>query len=116
AAAAGVCLRRQPVARADPPGLQQEPDQRAADRFVRADARRYQRGSGQQPGAVDPPVDRDVGTVAGQPVAAERSSAPALIPAILPRTRTAGVWARRFLLLRELLYRYARPPCAWSAI
>ena len=40
AAVAGVGLRRQPVDRADPPGLQQEPDQRAADRFVRADARR----------------------------------------------------------------------------
>ena len=40
AAFAGFGLRRQPVDRADPPGLQQEPDQRAADRFVRADARR----------------------------------------------------------------------------
>ncbi len=31
--------RFEPVDRADPPGLQQEPDQRAADRFVQPDAR-----------------------------------------------------------------------------
>ena len=74
---ASITLRSQasafgaePVDRADPPGLQQEPDQRAADRFGQPDARRYQRGSGQQPGAVDPPVDRGLGAGAGQPVAA----------------------------------------------
>ena len=64
----------EPVGRADPPGLQQEPDQRAADRRVQPDAGRHQRGSGQQPGAVDPPVDRGVRAGAGQPVAAERAS------------------------------------------
>ncbi len=46
-----------------------------------ADARRQQRGSGQQPGAVDPPVDRGVGAGARQPVAAERAAAAALISA-----------------------------------
>src|SRR5207342_228419 len=90
------------VDRADPPGLQQEHYQRAADRFSRVDARRYERGSGQQPGAVDPPVDRDLGAVARQPVAAERSAAPALISKILPQTRTAGLWPRRFSFLGRL--------------
>ena len=67
--------RLEPLDRADPSGLLEEPDQRAADRFVEPDPRRYQRGSGQQPGAVDPPVDRRLGAVAGQPVAAERAAA-----------------------------------------
>ena len=69
----------EPVGRADPSGLLQEPDQRAADRLVQPDAGRHQRGSGQQPGAVDPPVDRGVRAGAGQPVAAERAPAAALI-------------------------------------
>ena len=75
AAFAGVGLGFEPVDRADPSGLLEEPDQRAADRFVQPDAGRHQRGSGQQPGAVDPPVDRGVRAVAGQPVAAERAAA-----------------------------------------
>ena len=69
----------EPVGGADPPGLQQEPDQRAADRLRQPDARRHQRGSGQQPGAVDPPVDRGLGAGARQPVAAERAQAAAVI-------------------------------------
>ena len=79
AAYPGFGARFEPVDRADPPGLQQEPDQRAADRLVQPDAGRHQRGSGQQPGAVDPPVDRGVRAGPGQPVAAERAAAPALI-------------------------------------
>ena len=72
---AGFCPGFEPVDRADPSGLLQEPDQRAADRLVEPDAGRHQRGSGQQPGAVDPPVDRGVRAGAGQPVAAERAAA-----------------------------------------
>ena len=68
----------EPVDRADPSGLLEEPDQRAADRLVEPDAGRHQRGSGQQPGAVHPPVDRGVRAGAGQPVPAERAPAPAL--------------------------------------
>ena len=64
--------------RADPSGLLEEPDQRAADRLVQPDARRHQRGSGQQPGAVDPPVDRGVRAVARQHLAAERVAATSL--------------------------------------
>ena len=41
---------------------------------------RHQRGSGQQPGAVDPPVDRGVRAGAGQPEPAERAAAAALGP------------------------------------
>ena len=67
-----------------------KPDQCAADRLVEPDAGRHQRGSGQQPGAVDPPVDRGVRAGAGQPVAAERASAPALIRTNVQKTRTAG--------------------------
>ena len=63
----GVGTGFEPLRRADPSGLLQEPDQRAADRLVEPDAGRHQRGSGQQPGAVDPPVDRGVRTGAGQP-------------------------------------------------
>ena len=74
----GVGTRFEPLGRADPSGLQQEPDQRAADRLVQPDAGRYQRGSGQQPGAVDPPVDRGIRAGAGEPKPAERSSAPPL--------------------------------------
>ena len=70
------------VDRADPSGLLQEPDQRAADRRLEPDAGRHQRGSGQQPGAVDPPVDRGLRAGARQPVAAERASAAPLIPAL----------------------------------
>ena len=73
--------RFEPVDRADPSGLLQEPDQRAADRRLEPDAGRHQRGSGQQPGAVDPPVDRGLRAGARQPVAAERASAAPLIPA-----------------------------------
>ncbi|MGX1057015.1 flagellin [Bradyrhizobium japonicum] len=80
----------EPVGGADPSGLQQEPDQRPADRFVQPDAGRHQRGSGQQPGAVDPPVDRGLGAVAGQPVAAERAAAPALIRGENRQTRHYG--------------------------
>ena len=74
--------RFEPVDRADPSGLLQEPDQRAADRRLEPDAGRHQRGSGQQPGAVDPPVDRGLRAGARQPVAAERASAAPLIPAL----------------------------------
>ena len=87
---AGVDVRCEPVDRADPSGLQQEPDQRAADRFVEPDAGRYQRGSGQQPGAVDPPVDRGVRAGARQPVAAERAPAAPLISATKPTVKAAG--------------------------
>ena len=69
AAHAGLRLGFEPVDRADPSGLLEEPDQRAADRLVEPDAGRHQRGSGEQPGAVDPPVDRGVRAGAGQPVA-----------------------------------------------
>ena len=84
--------RFEPVDRADPPGLQQEPDQRAADRRIEPDAGRHQRGSGQQPGAVDPPVDRGVRARARQPVAAERASAAALMRtrAKAKKSETAG--------------------------
>ena len=71
--------RFEPLGGADPSGLQQEPDQRAADRLVESDPGRHQRRSGQQPGAVDPPVDRGLCAVAGQHVAAERAPAAPLI-------------------------------------
>src|SRR6202035_3270264 len=80
----------EPVDRADPPGFLQEPDQRAADRFVQPDAGRYQRGSSQQPGAVDPAVDRGVRAGAGQYLAAERAAAAALISKASNRTEAAG--------------------------
>jgi hypothetical protein len=104
AALAGFGLRFEPVDRADPSGLLQEPDQRAADRLVEPDAGRHQRGSGQQPGAVDPPVDRGVRAGAGQPVAAERAPAAALTAVTItvgtaaspsiPRPRRRGQVAR----------------------
>ena len=81
AALAGFGLRCQPLDRADSSGLLEEPDQRAADRVVQPDPGRCQRGSGQQPGAVDPPVDRGLRAGARQPVEPERSPAPALISA-----------------------------------
>ena len=97
AAFAGVGVRCQPVDRADPPGLQQEPDQRAADRFVQPDAGRFQRGSGQQPGAVDPSVDRDVGAVARQPGRSRTCcSCCADLGETLEHDRTAGLRPRRF--------------------
>ena len=81
----------QPLDRADPSGLQQEPDQRAADRRVQPDACRHQRGSGQQPGAVDAAIDRGLRTRTRQPVAGERAAAPAVRRAIPSRIhRTAG--------------------------
>ena len=54
------------------------------------DAGRHQRGSGQQPGAVDPPVDRDLRAVACQPVAAERAAAAPLSPATRQTIKAAG--------------------------
>ena len=86
-------LRCQPLDRADPSGLLEEPDQRAADRVVQPDPGQFQRGSGQQPGAVDPPVDRGLRARTRQPVEPERSAAPALISAnysILSRRRGFG--------------------------
>ena len=50
----------------------------------------FQRGSGQQPGAVDPPVDRDLRAVARQPVAAERAAAAPLSPATRQTIKAAG--------------------------
>ena len=90
AALGSLGARFEPVDRADPPGLLEEPDQRAADRLVQPDAGRHQRGSGQQPGAVDPPVDRGLGAGAGQPVAVERAAAAALSPA-KKQTMAAGI-------------------------
>ena len=74
----------------------EEPDQRAADRRVQPDAGRLQRGSGQQPGAVDPPVDRGLGAGARQPVAAERAAAAALIPTANKRESKRRGKPRRF--------------------
>ncbi len=54
AAVGSLGARLEPVDRADPPGLLEEPDQRAADRLVQPDAGRHQRGSGQQPGRCRP--------------------------------------------------------------
>ena len=82
--------RFEPVDRPDPPGFLQEPDQRAADRRLQPDAGRHQRGSGQQPGAVDPPVDRGLRAGAGQPVAGERAATAALISKTGTITETAG--------------------------
>ncbi len=76
--------------RADPSGLLQEPDQRAADRLVQPDAGRHQRGSGQQPGAVDPPVDRGVRAGAGQHLAAERAPAAPLNQTTKHQIKAAG--------------------------
>ena len=90
AALGGFDLRFEPVDRADPSGLLEEPDQRAADRLVQPDACRHQRGSGEQPGAVHPPVDRGVRAGAGQPVEPERASAPPLIRGRYQTTETAG--------------------------
>ena len=82
--------RFEPVGGADPSGLQQEPDQRAADRCLEPDAGRSEPGSGQQPGAVDPPVDRGLRARARQPVAAERASAAPLIEDQAKEDQTAG--------------------------
>src|SRR5204863_2510693 len=90
AADPGVDLGFEPLDRADPSGLLQEPDQRSADRFVQPDAGRHQRGSGEQPGAVDPPVDRGVRAGAGQPVAAERAPVAPLTPEGDTNIRAAG--------------------------
>src|SRR5262249_40448142 len=81
AAFAGVFVGFEPVDRADPSGLLEEPDQRAADRFVQPDARRHQRRGGQQPGAIDPSVDRGVRARARQPEPAERAATAPLISA-----------------------------------
>jgi flagellin-like hook-associated protein FlgL len=81
AADGSLIARFEPVDCADPPGLLEEPDQRAADRLVQPDAGRHQRGSGEQPGAVHPSVDRGIRSSSRQPVAAERASAPPLNPA-----------------------------------
>jgi flagellin len=85
------------VDRADPPGLCQEPDQRAADRLGQSDAGRLQRGSGQQPGAVDAPIDRRVRAGPVQPVPAERAATSALSSAVREKIKTAGGKPRRFL-------------------
>ena len=90
AAHAGFRLGFEPVDRADPSGLLEEPDQRAADRLVEPDAGRHQRGSGEQPGAVDPPVDRGVRAGAGQPEPAERAAAPALSGTATSTIKAAG--------------------------
>ena len=95
----------EPVDRAGPSGLQQEPDQRAADRFVQPDAGRHQRGSGEQPGAVDPPVDRGLGAVAGQPVAAERVAAPALSGCVEQDPGGGGSPAAFYLKIPEIIGR-----------
>src|SRR4051812_28112933 len=54
------------------------------------DARRHQRGSGEQPGAVHPPVDRGVRPVAGQPVPAERAPVAPLNPESDTNIEAAG--------------------------
>ena len=90
AAHAGFGPGFEPVDRADPSGLLEEPDQRAADRLVEPDAGRHQRGSGEQPGAVDPPVDRGVRAGAGQPEPAERAAAPALSETSTSTIKAAG--------------------------
>ena len=63
---------------------------------VQPDAGRHERGSGKQPGAVDPPVDRGLRVVAGQPVAAERAATAPLISA-KRRSRRRG-YSPPFLL------------------
>jgi hypothetical protein len=90
AAHAGFRLGFEPLDRADPSGLLEEPDQRAADRLVEPDAGRHQRGSGQQPGAVDPPVDRGVRAGAGQPEPAERVAAAPLSGTATSTIKAAG--------------------------
>ena len=87
----------EPLRRADPSGLLEEPDQRAADRLVEPDAGRHQRGSGQQPGAVDPPVDCGIRTGAGQPEPAERAPAAPLSTAKEKLSKRRGK-PRRFLM------------------
>src|SRR5205814_10225183 len=52
--------------------------------------------AGQQPGAVGPPVDRDLCAVARQPGAAERAPAPALIAAKLQTNQNGGAVAPPF--------------------
>ena len=90
AAHAGFGPGFEPVDRADPSGLLEEPDQRAADRLVEPDAGRHQRGSGEQPGAVDPPVDRGVRAGAGQPEPAERAAAAPLSGTATSTIKAAG--------------------------
>src|SRR5439155_18452662 len=82
----------------DPPGLREEHHQCAADRLVQPDLGRFQRGGGQQPGAVDPPVDRGLRARARQPVAAERAQAPAVSGETFRAIKTAGAGPRRFSL------------------
>src|SRR4029077_1854560 len=74
-------------------------NKRVADRFVRSDPGGLQRGSGQQPGAVDPPVDRDLCAGACQYLAAERSAAPALIAAKPSTYQNGGALAPPFFCL-----------------
>ena len=57
---------------------------------------RHQRGSGQQPGAVDPPVDRGVRAGAGQPVRSRASFSSCADLDDIARTRRRGK-PRRFL-------------------
>src|SRR5262249_44309886 len=91
----------EPVDRADPPGLLQEPDQRAADRLVEPDAGRHQRGSGEQPGAVDPPVDRGVRAGTGQPKPAERAAAAPVSSTSTPTIKAAGETSPPFFLPKK---------------
>src|SRR5206468_8056915 len=100
----------EPLDRADPSGFLQEPDQRAADRLVEPDAGRHQRGSGQQPGAVDPPVDRGVRAVAGQPVAAERAAAAAVTDNKTLTAMKRRGFPRRFFAFSRSVPRYRRTP------
>ena len=85
----------EPLDRADPSGLLEEPDQRTADRLVQPDAGRHQRGSGKQPGAVDPPVDCGLRVGAGQPVPAERAATAPLISATSQIKKDGGGIPRR---------------------
>ena len=64
-AVAVVGLRLEPVDRAEPPGLHQEHDQHAADRFGQPDPRRHQPGRRQPAGPADPSAALDHGAVAG---------------------------------------------------
>src|SRR6185437_3216506 len=95
--------------RADPPGLQQEPDRRVADRCVEPDARRLQPGSGRQPGVVDPPVDRGLGAGARQPVAGKRASAAPLIEKATNTSRKRRGKPRRFCFFRSARRANAAP-------
>ena len=68
-------VERQPVDRADPPGLHEVDDHHAADRFGQPHARRFEPGRRKPSGLADPPatvVHRVVSRVAGRP---ERAAA-----------------------------------------